>query len=415
MNVTQKLSEIEKEIDQNWNRKPYVSDLSLLTGISGVPIFYYVLYKYNKQPKYLEKIEEVINVIFEKLNNSSENIPKTYCLGLAGIGYMLNFLEESGEIKNIDFADALEVIDEILIDTVNYFLSYIDHIDDESKMEHIDFLHGVSGIAHYFLARNKNKIYYEKITLLFEKLSEIIEWDYQKALEVKDIKEIKDGLHKTNIGLAHGHISFILLFSKFLENFPDNDKIRNALKTSVKTVLLFKNDSKDGFCLFPSIAVNKKTAFYNIHLGWCYGDQSVSYGLHKAGITLGDHNLVETSKQIALSTLKRDTLELALLNDESCDAGFCHGTVCVAHYHKKWYSITKDHRFLELYKKFTQDTLLIANKKDGLAGYMKKNGTGGFESALGLLDGIAGIGICLIDSLLDENTVLKWDSIFLID
>lgn len=412
MNIESKIIEIESVINKNWNNAPYLSDLSLMTGISGIPVFYFMLYKYTNKPEYLNKIEEIITVVFEKLNISNEDIPKTYCLGLAGIGFMLNFLEKSEEIKNIDFSEALEIIDEILLETIEYFLSYIDNIGDEFKMEQVDFLHGVSGLAHYLLARNISN---EKITILFEKLAEIVEWDYKKALESEIITELTESSHKTNIGLAHGHISYILLFSKFLAIYPDNYIIRQALKTSVKTVLLFKSEDYEGFCLFPSIAVNKKTANYNIHLGWCYGDQSVSYGLYKAGEILNDYNLLKLSEEIALATLRRDSLNLALLNEENCDAGFCHGTISVAYYHKKWYSITKDTRFLELYKKFTEDTLLIANRKDGLAGYLKKTGTADFQSALGLLDGIAGIGVFLIDSLLNESSLTRWDSIFLID
>ncbi|MCD9616618.1 lanthionine synthetase LanC family protein [Chryseobacterium gleum] len=414
MSIENKLLEIESVIDQNWHKEPYISDLSLLTGISGVPIFYYMLYKYNNDSKYLNKIEEVLNVIFERLNEGEETIPKTYCLGLAGIAYMLNFLEKSGDI-NIDFSDALETFDEILLDTIDHFLSYIDDIESEYIMEQADFLHGVSGLAHYFLSRDINEIYSEKITILFEKLSEIVEQDYRRAVEVKDIEDLTKDLHKTNLGLAHGHISFILLFSKFLEIFPHNQKVKDALESSVKTVLLFRNEQEDGFCLFPSIAVNKKTALYNIHLGWCYGDQSVAYGLYKAGKTLNDENLISISKEIALSTLRRDSLGTALLHEEGCDAGFCHGTISVAYYHKKWYLITEDTRFLELNKKFTQLTLSLSNEEKGLAGYLKNSGTGQKQTALGLLDGIAGIGVFFADSLLNNSSLIQWDSIFLLE
>ena len=414
MSIVNKLLEIESVIDQNWHKEPYTSDLSLLTGISGIPIFYYVLYKHTNDPKYLSKIEEVLNVIFEKLNEGEETIPKTYCLGLAGIAYMLNFLEKSGDI-NIDFSEALETFDEILLDTVDHFLSYIDNIESEYIMEQVDFLHGVSGLAHYFLSREKKEIYSEKIIILFEKLSEIVEQDYRRALEVKDIDEVTKDLHKTNLGLAHGHISFILLFSKFLEIFPHNNKVKDALESSAKTVLLFKNEQEDEFCLFPSIAVNKKTALYNIHLGWCYGDQSVSYGLYKAGKTLKDESLITISKEVALSTLKRDSLGTALLHEESCDPGFCHGTISVAYYHKKWHLITEDSRFLELYKKFTQLTLSLSTEEKGLAGYLKNTGTGDKQPALGLLDGIAGIGVFFADSLLSNSSSIQWDSIFLLE
>ncbi|KMQ67694.1 hypothetical protein ACM39_12635 [Chryseobacterium sp. FH2] len=414
MTIEKKILDIENTINEIWDKKPFVSDLSLFTGIGGIPIFYYMLYKYKNQPEYLQKIEEVINFIFERLNDDDVNIGPTYCLGIAGIGFMLNYLENTNEIQNIDFSEGLEVIDDILIDSVDHFLSYIDEINDSHKLDQIDFLHGITGISYYLLERINKGIDIEKLTTVFEKVSEIAQWDYSEALKVKDIDTIQEGLHKTNVGLAHGHTSFIILFSKFLEIYPSNNKIKQGLEASVKTVLLFKNDDKDGFCMFPSIAISKKTAFYNIHLGWCYGDQSVAYGLYKAGKTLNNEDLIEESKNIAYSTLKRETMHSALLNGEDCDAGFCHGTISVAYYHKKWYSVTNDERFLHLYNKFSNDTLLLANKPEGLAGYIKHLGDNETSNAIGLLDGIAGIGTFLIDKQLNDPS-LTWDSIFLLN
>lgn len=413
MNVNRKIVQIENSINEYWKKKPYIDDLSLLTGISGLPIFYFMLYKYDKNIKNLEKIEELINHIFDSLNNNDEKIEINFCSGIAGIGYMLNMLDNTGEIKNIDFGDGLDVIDEILLDNIEYFLTYIDNIEVSNRVEQLDFLHGIFGIAYYLLERVEKGSNEEKIIALFEKLSEIVIDEYTLALSVQDTESIDVSLHKTNLGLAHGHISYILIFCKFIKKYPLNAHVTKGLIASTKTVLLFKNENT--LSMFPSIAISKNTARHNIHLGWCYGDQSVSYGLYKAGVILGDNSLIEESKLVALTTLKRNTLSSALLDAKRCDAAFCHGTISVAYNHKIWYKLTGNTEFLKLYEKFKDETLFLGNNPDGLAGYFKHDGGGKLVPALGMLDGIAGIGVFFIDYLLNDDSQFDWESVFLLD
>ena len=415
MKIEEKIYEIENSIYINWKKQPFRSDISLMTGLSGIPLFYYMLYLYSDEKKYLEYIEKIIEYIFEHINESDQKIGTTFSSGVSGIGFMLNILEKTGNFKNLDLEDKLLIIDEILLDTVDYFLSYIDNLEHKQKVEQIDFLHGVLGIAYYTLERFEKISEKNKIVSLFEKISEIIISDGQNAYDLRDVTEISESFQKTNLGLAHGHVSYILILIKFLEKFPQNLKVREALTESTNTILLFENDNDKSFCKFPSIAVNKKTAFYNIHLGWCYGDQSVSYALYKAGNLLKDDFLIDKSNQIALSTLKRNDIESALINKDRYDAGFCHGTASVAYNHCKWYKITKDKNFEDLYVKFTKETLLKAKYDDGLAGFMKYNGEGELVQAIGILDGITGIGVFLLDNILKEKSNFNWQSIFLLE
>lgn len=418
--ILDKIIEIEKTLYRSWKTPPFVNDISLMTGISGLPIFYCMLYNIDENPIYVEKIEEIVNKIFEQLNSNSSNnrIGSTFSSGIAGIGYVLNLIEENGVLKDIDLTESLNVIDEILLDTVDHFVSYVDELEHKYKIEQIDFLHGVLGIAYYLLNRLTNGIDEKKVIQVFEKISEIVIDDCELAIDMINVEEILQDHKKTNLGLAHGHTSYILIFSKFLEKFPNNEKAKEVVSKSAKLIMSFKNDDESNICVFPSIAVNKKTAFYKVHLGWCYGDQAIAYGLYKAGEVLKDSYYINESIEIAKLTFKRNSVSTALLNSDDYDAGFCHGTSSVAFFHKKWYKIAKNEMFEDLYNKFIFETLIAAKHEQGMAGFLKHDGKGDLVKAIGMLDGIAGIGVVLIDYYnyyLKNEVNLNWQSMYLLN
>ena len=398
--IYNKVLQIEKDIALNWKKDAHIS---LTTGIGGVPIFYYMLYKLEKKEVYLSKIYEVVEEIFDMLD--SEDFKLTFSSGLTGLGCVFNFLRKNNVLKEENINESLEIIDETIAD---FTISNLSSIDD------VDFLHGALGGAYYLNERLKdNPLIKERTIIIFEKLASIILDDIKKTYEVSTLLKYDDETHRTNCGLAHGHISYMIIFSKFIENFPNNQLIISAIRESAKCVLSFESNNKSNLSLFPGIAINKHTAEYNIHLGWCYGDQTISFGLQKAAKTLNDNNLFEKAKEIAIQTLKRDTFVKALKSHLS-DASMCHGTSSLAYLHKKWHQITKDKRFDELYQKFIKETLTKGDSDKGIGGYKKYIGNNNFQDAIGFLDGAVGIGVVLIDYLL-ENETIAWDSFFLLD
>ncbi|MDP2060286.1 MAG: lanthionine synthetase LanC family protein, partial [Flavobacteriaceae bacterium] len=96
------------------------------------------------------------------------------------------------------------------------------------------------------------------------------------------------------------------------------------------------------------------------------------------------------------------------------DEAFCHGLASVAYLHKKWYKITGDEKFYNLYEFLIKDIVERGDKIDGLAGYKKIINRNETINSIGLLDGVVGIGIVLIDYLLGDNNT-GWDSFFLLD
>lgn len=409
MKLNAKINEIESFLEKILEEPSFKNDISLFTGIGGAPIFFFLLYKYKNDEYYLNKIDEFIEYFFEYLNNSENQIGLTYCDGLCGIGQMLNFLHNRKVLQS-DPAEALEAIDDILYNNIDYFLSVVEELPHEQKIEQIDFLHGAFGIAYYLLSRPKNDNEY-KLLRLFDKLAEIVEDGCKLASSVKHEVEINDSLHKTNLGLAHGNISYILILSEFLKIYPEKAHIKNTIKLSAYTVLSFKNQNENSNYNFPGIAINRITAIYdNIHLGWCYGDQTVSFGLYQAGIAINDNFLIEEAQKIALKTLNRQQLSAAHVFDSE----FCHGASSVAYFHWKWYKITKNESFLSAYHHFLEQALKLCDFEEGIAGFKKYEGPNKYRNAIGMLDGLIGVGIFLLDAQLN-NKESGWESFFLLN
>lgn len=403
--VLDKINMLSEDIDL---RTKDNSNISILNGIGSLPIFYYLKFKLTNNKEYINKIHTTLEKIIELINET--HIEYTYSNGLIGVAHMFNFIKKKNILNPealIDIEEALLIIDETVVELS---FSKTNSIDDT------DFLHGSFGGALYLIERfpdNNSEIFKSKVIELFEKLALIILEDIEKTKKISNLIDFDENAQLTNCGLAHGHVSYIIILSKFLENNPGNKLIKDTLIASVECLLGFQSDSEESFSQFPSIAMNKSTAKYSVSLGWCYGDQTISLGLYKAANILKDENLKQKALDLAYKTLKRDTTE-KIFASSNWDAGFCHGLSSVAYIHKKWYSLSKDKSFYEQYEKYISDILDYGDKEIGVAGYQKFAGKNGYEDSIGFLEGAIGIGIVLMDYLLEFDDT-GWDKFFLLD
>lgn len=385
------------------------TDISLCNGIGSLPVYYYMQYKLTQEKEHIGKIHDIISGIIEIINET--DVMVSYCNGIVGAAHVFNFIKNKDILNTealADIEDALLTIDE---NVAEYYFSQTKSIED------IDFLHGAFGAAFYLVERlsdNTDPSFQQKVTQLFELLCHIILYEIKETDKVKEIKDSNEDTHVTNCGLAHGHISYIIILSKFLEKLPENNLVRETLSKSVKCVLGFESTNESNLSQFPSIAINAATANYSTSLGWCYGDQTISLGLYKAGCILNDKALKEKALALAYKNLNRDTTEKMFSSRDNYDACFCHGLSSVAYIYKKWYLISKDEKFFNEYEKLTEAVLKFGEKEKGIAGYQKRLGDGRLEDSIGLLDGVIGIGMFLIDYLLEFDDC-GWDNLFLLD
>lgn len=404
--VLNKINEISDHIDLRIKNN---NDISLINGIGSLPVYYFLMFKLTNDNKFINKIHTSLDKIIDIINETDTQI--SYCNGLIGVAYMFNYIKNKNVLTSeslTDIEDALLILDETILEL---------SLAKTKNIEDVDFLHGSFGGALYLIERyseDSNQMFKNKVKDLFEKLAQIVLDDIKKTKKVSNLVNSDESTHKTNCGLAHGHPSYIIIISKFMEKVSvENQMIKDALTASIDCLLGFQSIDENSFAQFPSIAVNRATSQYNIPLGWCYGDQTISLALYKASVILKSESLRQKALDLAYTTLRRDSID-KIFPTSKYDAGFCHGLSSVAYINKKWFILSKDEVFYKQYEKYIVDIINYGNKNIGVAGYQKYLGKDRFIDSIGFLDGAIGIGIVLIDYLLgfeDEG----WDSFFLLD
>ncbi|WP_348737517.1 lanthionine synthetase C family protein [Tenacibaculum sp. 190524A02b] len=399
-NLEEKLDEIYRVITNEYHNN---NQVSTLTGLTGLSIFlsYYCRYKNIND-------EETVNTTI--INNSIAKINEGYsypsfCSGIAGLGWGLDHLEQEGFI-NVECDDLLPNFDDYLYNAM---------ISDLSK-NHYDYLHGAIGYAFYFFKRYKNtqsqklKKKYTKILFNFinalEKLSKpssnnTLKW----ASFAKGNSELV-----YNLSLSHGMSSIIGILTKlhYYDDFKEATGV--MLQRAINYILKFKKINSKNQSIFPNVVPAIGEVEYSSRMAWCYGDLGIGIRLWHASKVLKNENLKDTSLKILKDSSKRRIPENTLV----VDAGICHGSFGVAQIYNCMYRETKLQVFKETSEFWIKDGLSKAVFKDGLAGYKqwKGNEYGGWVSEISILEGVAGIGLVILDYLTGKDN--NWDECLMI-
>lgn len=401
LKIEEAISNIEKEIDQGLTEN---SSISLFTGTGGFSLFYHLLYEQTGDEKYKAKFDNAIDNLYDRLND--ENYSYTYCDGLIGVAYLLNFYQKNDLLESEEVEDALLFFDDLILTRALRSLEArkqgVTELDDGNY--YLDFLHGTLGAMYYLNSRSEfNHELRLSLNELFEGIGHFILEDMEKKATMET---------PFNCGLAHGVVSYMMVYSKFLELNPKHELATKLLRKCSGRLLAYRTKDSNSIAQFPSIVHNESKINYKVPLGWCYGDQTATLVLHKVGKLLNDETVMSEALEIAIKTTARNTVVKAS-RSEMTDAGFCHGMSSIAYLHKRWFQISGDERFLEQYQYFLNEVLKRGTHENCLSGFKKYMGReDGFKNAEGLLDGSSGIGVFLIDSLYEST--LNWDELFLI-
>jgi lantibiotic modifying enzyme len=389
--ILKKISDIELDLSNRYNE---IVHPGIFTGASGALFFYYYLHKLTNNPSDLEKFYAVLEDLYERLNN--DEYSNTFCDGLIGVAISLNYFIEKQMIGLEDVEESLSIIDQIIIEN---------SLVESTNIHGFDYLHGQFGALFYLLERLQFSQENEAIVVrLFEDAANTLLTEIQSEHPDKDVP-------CGNCGLAHGNISFIAIFSRFLERYPENEIVRTSLETLVRHQLSFINpDKKNSFSLFPSIVKNRSEIHYNIIAGWCYGDPTAIITLFRAADIMGDDRLKTLCMELSEHVAARDTIEKAAATEQT-DAGLCHGMASIALNNRILHEITGKEKFHQNYCYFVEAVLKRGNSPESVSGFRKYLGEGEYEDLLNLLDGSMGIGLFLITTLLEEPT--DWERLFL--
>ncbi len=399
--ISIKIDEIKNVFDEfffNNKDNNINNDYGLMGGSSGVILFYFYYYrKFGKE----ENIIKATTIIQQMLSDNSIN-SLSFCNGSAGIGWLLYHIKENfSDIVTFDVVDLFDDFQEPMIDYM--FL--------EINKGRYDYLHNSLGVGMYILQIKENNGVNVILEKLISKLISLGDID-EKARTLKWEGYLdKQGIGIYNLGLSHGVPSILIFLCKCHNRIGHSFNLKKHIQYIVNFLLNCKNEGN--ISIFPYSIHEPKIEEDSIsmsRLAWCYGDLGVIISLIHANRIIKDNELSSQIQEMIDYNCNRINLEENMVRD----AGLCHGTVGIAHIFNSFYREYKKEKYKDVANFWYQQTIDMSIFKDGLAGYKAFYPANHFtwSNAIGLLEGVSGIGLGLIASI-DEDCY-QWDKCLLI-
>ncbi|WP_148044363.1 lanthionine synthetase C family protein [Sinomicrobium pectinilyticum] len=372
-----------------------------LVGISGIAMLYLYYAEYTNNEDLYNK---GIKILTEGVNKVNKGVSMpTYCMGLAGMGWVLDHLKNKQIIDNNN--------DELLI-TLDKPLNHLmmKNMDDK----YYDFLHGAIGYGYYFLKRyenTKSKLlknqYKESLLKLILMLDEI---SIKEGRFVKWLSTLKRDtkVKGYNLSLSHGMSSVINFLSRLHKYEEFQMHVKPMIYGGVEYIKSKMAKDMKSFSLFPNWIKDGKANENGSRLAWCYGDLGVGISFWQVSKNLQDTKL----KDLSISILKHSARRVSSKDSRVIDAGICHGSFGNAQIFNRMFAETNEGIFRQAAEFWIKDGLKRAIYKDGYAGFKQWNGMKkDWQEDLSLLEGITGIGLSLLSHLSGDYS---WDECLMI-
>lgn len=393
--VFNKLFEIENDLS-----KFQFSDISLLNGLMGQAIFYDNLHDLTNDDVYLDKCHALTEVIISK--QFQQEIGYSFSKGFTGIAWGLNHLSKR-QTLNFNGDSFFNSIDEYI-----YKISY-----KLLKGGHYDYLHGGMGAALYACSRLPNEKAQDYLRHFIQYIDDIKITD-ENGIKWNDLfTERAPGcghLPMYNLGLSHGIPSIVNILLKLFKQGLFLEKIYPLIDGSLQWIMKQKNKTDGHLSIYPTCSIDSTNSVYaESRLGWCYGDLGLAWMFLKAGDYLKKDIWRNEAMLLITSLLKRKDP----LDNPNLDAGFCHGTSGIAYLFKRLYQETSIQDCLNRHYFWIEETFKQAKFDDGLAGFKTYNlfAKKIWERNAGLLEGVTGVGLVLINYINDSK---EWDECLLL-
>ena len=256
MEIEDLLNAFAKEIE-----KREKDNIGLFTGMSGFALYELTYGIYFQHDRYISVGLSFLDKVLQKVNK--EKVIDSLCSGIAGVGWLLNYIkEECWDIcDNID--PILNEIDDYLILRLNKYLS----------INYWDYLHGYIGIGEYFLTRvNHNPKILNSLYQMLDKLT-------KSAIENQYIVKWESINNDINISLSHGISSILIFLSHLYNQGIFTDKTYTLIENCAHYLLSQKVNFNKYNSFFPTFSLERGRNFYGSRYGWCYGDIGVCFAL----------------------------------------------------------------------------------------------------------------------------------------
>lgn len=191
-------------------RGSFTSNLGLMNGKMGTVIFFYHYARYTRNPLYRRFAGEMLNEIYQEINNA---YPYNFCDGLCGIAWSMAYLIRNGFVSTDDEKGLLSDLDAKVMEW------------DVRHLHNTSLETGILGLGHYILSRydpRERKSYLPPDYLR----------DYFEVAEKNDLYDIKQIMFEIESGqLTHkDYLNNLLLYRSFKKSALSlNGQERNIL------------------------------------------------------------------------------------------------------------------------------------------------------------------------------------------
>lgn len=399
--LEKKLKEISEILDREVENN---KQIGVLSGITGIALFNFYYSKYLDIDDHADKGVELLNESVNRINEGYQ-FP-TFCTGIAGAAWVFDHLAEE---------DFMEAENDELLSELDEFLYAV--MENDMKTGNYDFLHAAVGYGYYFIKRLRNtqsdelKKRYETFLSNFLDMLKDSATEDPNGLKWESTLDIETGLRGYNLSLSHGLSSIIIFLAKLMQFDALKEKTTPLLDGALSYLLSNEYKSETRPVHFPSwVMLDEEEAKEgSSRLAWCYGDIGPGLALLHTSEALNREDLKEKALNILRFSAKRTQPDDTGVRD----AGVCHGSYGNAQIFNRLYKKTGEEIFKNAASFWIDHGLETAIHEDGFAGY--KQWRGKDEEWLpenNLLEGIAGIGLAIIDYLADFDT--KWDECLMI-
>lgn len=356
----------------------------------GCLLFMAYYEKYFKSIKEPSNIEKYLDTVLADFNE--DTYYPSFSHGISGVLYLLKFLNKHKFIcVNVEDAE-------------HHYMCYLrNSLNSFLKDGNYDFLHGALGIIYYFLSLES----YRKDNVFFNGvIDNFLAYSINNNDHIIYWEDKFNGL-SSNVSLAHGMSSIVLILSYMYKMNINKDQLIEPITKAINFILSQKNHTNEKSC-YPNI--NQEDNFTEPRLAWCYGDLGIGIALYQVGCILERQDLIDESISIFLSAEKRREL----IGNRVFDACFCHGCAGISHMYKRMYFNTHIKSFQDTSNYWLSKIIEFSEFSNGLVRFKTYSEGGLILSDKSLLDGISGIGMVLMSSLLNERGS-SWDSLFLLN
>lgn len=358
-----------------------------LYGDEGGCLLFLSYYDRYFRQKNHSTLNKYLDYVFQNLSDGFYY--PHYSHGVSGTFSLLYHLQKN-KFLDIDFKKAEKL----------YFNYLYTNLMTDMEDGKYDFLHGGLGILYYLLFNISSK---DRNSMINEFLDHLL----SKAILTNDSVFWNDKFNDLpcNIGLAHGISSIALILSYIYQFGLFQDKIKSIINSSSNFILSQRKVPAINSC-YPNVNLDDKT---EPRLAWCYGDLGIGVALWQVGFIIQRDELMSEAVRI----FKFSEARTDLYSNRVHDACFCHGTSGIAQLYRRMYYYTGIKSFLKTSDHWINETINMSQYSDGVAGFKSMSIEGLVMPDKSLLDGIAGIGMVLMSSLLHEKES-RWDSFFLL-